>query len=1037
MDIYNFIYVVILIFNVLLPNDGVRAERSCTIKEKRLDCTKLNMTVFESTIFPTNIEHIVLDNNKLTEFPNLEKFPNLKSISISHNLLTSLKNFGSFLHLELLNLSHNQLENLDGLFNSTLTKLQKLFISHNQLEKIDKIFQSSFPNLQSLDASHNKIKQLIGSRRRSRSLFPNLKYLALNNNEVSYVKYFFDHLSSTETIILSYNKLQKLTNEHFITLVQRNNLKELYLDHNLLKSIELWFRFLIKLDLSHNRLETFKNDAFYLESLTEMDLSGNKIAFPSKDLFSKTQAMARLNLSNNNIRSLSENSFMYLQNLKYLDLSTNNISVGMKEFDKVFLWLKNLKTLNIRRNKILLLPTNSFPGLGALEVLDLAGNDIKYIERNALSNLKNLVELNIDTRDLDCDCSITWFRDWLSLQTTLIKKSISGVCASPPWLRNKNAMTILDSELTCVKHNKDYTIRPKFVIQPTSKYIKIHGNVSLECVATSSVENLILINWYLDGQPVHHRKTVESKLQYVRANLYKKSSTLLLNDIRHDERGSYWCDAVNIYGSRRSKEANVTIVVPPTISKRPQPKIIKRTGDDVRLPCSAEGIPAPLISFKKITGDETAWKYATINRRIHYEKETFSFIVRDLKVEDSGFYACSASSRAGKVNATVQLVVIAKPSFIRPMKSKRVPPGTVAVLDCIISGNPRPHIQWFKDNHMLRPSKSITLSNQMMVINNFNERDVGSYSCHASNDLGSASQSARLELSQTEREQATPNVAIIAMTVIIVFTVTSFIWFMMFCYCRRKRKQEREISRAPTDDHAHLSQYKEGLVPELPKDYLLRCNGKLISPTPPVLTPAIDTVQRLSDSEPLLEHSMRRSGIAFEDDTQIDDCPEANLLMRDTLRYLREQTDAPPLGKVTTSQLQKSQIDNDYMTDEESSDQHDSGVLVHYKSGSSLCEQSLLRESRGRPYVTIDVTRDKRKESGIRYHHKHSLSVDDSSVNSNQPSSLQKRKRLTSQSNPNAREESSGIESGVSSSSESISSFKDVDALGQQNVEVL
>ena len=113
---------------------------------------------------------------------------------------------------------------------------------------------------------------------------------------------------------------------------------------------------------------------------------------------------------------------------------------------------------------------------------------------------------------------------------------------------------------TPVKHNKDYTIRPKFVIHPTSKYIKIHGNVSLECVATSSVENLIIINWYLDGQPVHNRKTVESKLQYVRANLYKKSSSLLLSDIRHDERGRYWCDAVNIYGSRRSKEANVTIV---------------------------------------------------------------------------------------------------------------------------------------------------------------------------------------------------------------------------------------------------------------------------------------------------------------------------------------------------------------------------------------------------------------------------------------------------------------------------------------------
>ena len=102
------------------------------------------------------------------------------------------------------------------------------------------------------------------------------------------------------------------------------------------------------------------------------------------------------------------------------------------------------------------------------------------------------------------------------------------------------------------------------------------------------------------------------------------------------------------------------LLVPPYISKRPPWQIIKRTGEDVQLPCSAEGSPSPVVSFAKITGDETAWKYATIERRIHYEKDTFSFIVKDLKVEDSGYYACLAKSVAGKINATVQLIVIGK-----------------------------------------------------------------------------------------------------------------------------------------------------------------------------------------------------------------------------------------------------------------------------------------------------------------------------------------------------------------------------------------
>ena len=112
------------------------------------------------------------------------------------------------------------------------------------------------------------------------------------------------------------------------------------------------------------------------------------------------------------------------------------------------------------------------------------------------------------------------------------------------------------------------------------------------------------------------------------------------------------------------------VSVPPIITKRPPWRITKRTSDDVELPCSAEGSPPPVVSFAKITGDETAWRYATLDRRIHYDKETFSFIVRDLKVEDSGHYACVAKSIAGKINATIELVVIGMHNIFNTLSDK-------------------------------------------------------------------------------------------------------------------------------------------------------------------------------------------------------------------------------------------------------------------------------------------------------------------------------------------------------------------------------
>ena len=112
-----------------------------------------------------------------------------------------------------------------------------------------------------------------------------------------------------------------------------------------------------------------------------------------------------------------------------------------------------------------------------------------------------------------------------------------------------------------VKRSKAYTIRPKIIIPPKSKYTAVHGNLSLECVATSSVAEPIFINWFHNDELVTNTKLISSsKLQRIRTNLLKKTSTLVLNKVRYEAKGRYSCDAVNIYGSVKSSHANVTIV---------------------------------------------------------------------------------------------------------------------------------------------------------------------------------------------------------------------------------------------------------------------------------------------------------------------------------------------------------------------------------------------------------------------------------------------------------------------------------------------
>ena len=71
---------------------------------------------------------------------------------------------------------------------------------------------------------------------------------------------------------------------------------------------------------------------------------------------------------------------------------------------------------------------------------------------------------------------------------------------------------------------------------------------------------------------------------------------------------------------------------------------------------------------------------------------------------------------------------------MRPMKSKSFANGSTAVIDCIISGNPRPRVTWYKDGKVLHPITSkIRLSDELLVIMAFNHCDEGSYSCEATN----------------------------------------------------------------------------------------------------------------------------------------------------------------------------------------------------------------------------------------------------------------------------------------------------------------
>ena len=89
-------------------------------------------------------------------------------------------------------------------------------------------------------------------------------------------------------------------------------------------------------------------ELFYSPNVTCLELCVNLISNTFVFLILLTSFLVFIrSLYNNNISNLEEDVFSELHQLRHLDLSGNLISIGMREFEKVFLPLRSLKSLYV------------------------------------------------------------------------------------------------------------------------------------------------------------------------------------------------------------------------------------------------------------------------------------------------------------------------------------------------------------------------------------------------------------------------------------------------------------------------------------------------------------------------------------------------------------------------------------------------------------------------------------------------------------------------------------------------------------------
>ncbi|XP_051243699.1 hemicentin-1 [Dicentrarchus labrax] len=149
------------------------------------------------------------------------------------------------------------------------------------------------------------------------------------------------------------------------------------------------------------------------------------------------------------------------------------------------------------------------------------------------------------------------------------------------------------------------------------------------------------------------------------------------------------------------------------------------------LTCTVEGYPQPDI--------------------IWYKDSEEVELPENITRSDAGQYLITASNNLTSVSLTVEINVLYPPSQIVELEDSEVYVGSTMWLKCSSMGNPRPTYIWnyYRTSNVVEENEDGV---SLLVINNANAYNMGSYTCHASNDKGNVSKTARVTVKGAKQE---------------------------------------------------------------------------------------------------------------------------------------------------------------------------------------------------------------------------------------------------------------------------------------------
>ncbi|XP_063245186.1 hemicentin-1-like [Bacillus rossius redtenbacheri] len=280
---------------------------------------------------------------------------------------------------------------------------------------------------------------------------------------------------------------------------------------------------------------------------------------------------------------------------------------------------------------------------------------------------------------------------------------------------------------------------PPSIYPPDDQFLKVNAgeSVALDCQAHGYPTPTV--SWQKNGAPITNATNVSVTADF----------TLRVGDVRPSAAGVYVCDAESPAGISQKTFYLVVHVLPKIHEDLPN-YIQLKEGEDYALPCSAEGIPTPSVTWRKDDIDVTSNQFENLT-----VLEDSTLIITSASPSTTGLYTCVAENIDGEDTKHFIVEVMVPPSTTNPQVTRlEVISGDSVLMTCPdVEAVPPPTFTWLKEGG---PALGVRDAGRTLLVREAAPADGGGYACVVRNQAGRAQASFSLEVLSPPRLEPAP-----------------------------------------------------------------------------------------------------------------------------------------------------------------------------------------------------------------------------------------------------------------------------------------